>query len=196
VLAALPGQTGLRSDVLHPHHHRPRRHRLRHRQRHPLRHRTLAGPRLGTSTEAQVRAPRPHAARIVGQDLVFFHRRRPDRAEQPVCLSRHQAAPLRGAAGQHLRRPLPWGGPAGARRPHASAAAGQLAHTASMTVPREAVFLAVRLSRSRPPRLGRSLRSRRFAIALRTWTRRPHARDSAAARKKEQTRRQVQDAQP
>ena len=66
------------------------------------------------------------------------------------------------------------------------------AHTASRTVPREAVFFAVRLSRSRPPRLGRSLRSRRFANLDPASTR----QDSAAARKTEQTRRQVQDAQP
>lgn len=63
----------------------------------------------------------------------------------------------------------PWRGPARAHAgPHLSGPQINSAHSANWPVLHGAVFLATRLSRSRTPRLGRSLRSRRIRSAAPT----------------------------
>ncbi len=81
---------------------------------------------------------------------------------EPYWIKAAPAAPL----ARRKRRALPWGGPPGARRAaHWQRPQIKTARTARTPVQRKAVFLAVQLSRSRPPRLGRSLRSRRMRSA-------------------------------
>jgi hypothetical protein len=79
----------------------------------------------------------------------------------------HQAAPLRGARAGACVGLRPWGGPADTRRPKRRRPplinqAHLGARSQRCTVPSSS---ATRLSRSRPPRQGRSLQSRRMRSA-------------------------------
>jgi hypothetical protein len=96
--------------------------------------------------------PEPHAViRHAGPHLCGYWR----------CRHRHQGGAANGAAGRRQRSASgPWQAPAGARRPLATVHRRLARLSSRRPVLTEAVFLAAQLSRSRPPRLGRSVRSR------------------------------------
>ncbi len=115
--------------------------------------------------------------------------------------SRYALAVLVGlapASRRRLRRRWPgvsaglslfWGGPPGARRAaHWQCPQIKTAHTIRMPVQGKAVFLAAQLSRSRPPRLGRSLRSRRRRSASPNLDPAATRQGSAPRKKMAQTR--------